>query len=957
MSTHGSTRLAIAAAMVALFPMFVHGAILSAKRGFADTGANYNNLQATGAGWYYTWGTGDGSPGTFDAENYPMFWGWAGQSTIDSTLAVRPDYILGYNEPERPDQANMTVATAISNWTSISNSTVAYNNANGTNIKLVSPAVADTGGSSGGQAWLANFMSQANTNGLKVDAVAFHWYGVSTPDNPSGAASSFLSRVASYYNSYHLPVFITEFAIHDWGGSYTDAQIIEANRQFLNIIIPELESRSYVAGYAWYHWFSDAHLYDSATNEPTVMAYDYIGAVQSGSTSEIGGTNLGEHIAYLNGGQLTMNGTAGTVKYLEALYDPNVSTNTSVISGSINWGPTNWTKIQAGATLRKSGANTISLTTGTVTNNGTLDVAQGVLRLGVGMSGSGSVNIYSDGGATGSTARLELTGNIYLPQPITFAQRNDPGGSDGIRNLSGNNTLAGPMTIVVGGNQARVQSDAGQLTMSGPITTNATSARNLYLQGAGNGVVSGVISDNVSNPNGKVNLWKEGAGTWTLKAPNTYTGQTTIAQGTLKLDTIQPSNVSHRWSFNGNMFDSVGGSTATIVNVGANDATLSSTQATLTGGTRSSSDYIRLGLNLLPNTNTPVTIELWATPLSIQSWSRIFDFGYSDNENLYMAWTKGSDINSDKVGWKDGTTYSFVENSNQPYNLNTEYHIVLELNPVGTGSTQVMWYSAPSGNAGLGSAKGSFTTTNSLASFLDNEDNLGRSFYSSDYTANASYNEVRFWNGSLSSTDLETLHDAGPNANISLLSLGSSGLLPSTTAVNMSGSGATLDLNGINQTVGSLTGVTGSSLLLGSGTLTVGGNGTSTTYSGDISGTGGVIKIGGGTLTLGGDIAIGSMQIDGGVMEINSLSASTSDITGDSSLFVGNGSSAANLTADSIAVGTLRIAAGAKVTIRPLPGGPLSGDVQPVPEPASIVLLIIAAAIYSMYAGNRLRFP
>ena len=81
-----STRLAIAAAIVAIFPTFVHGAILSAKRGFADTGANYNDLQATGAGWYYTWGTGVGSPGTFDANNYPMFWSAPSQSTIDSTL-------------------------------------------------------------------------------------------------------------------------------------------------------------------------------------------------------------------------------------------------------------------------------------------------------------------------------------------------------------------------------------------------------------------------------------------------------------------------------------------------------------------------------------------------------------------------------------------------------------------------------------------------------------------------------------------------------------------------------------------------------------------------------------------------------------------------------------------------------------------------------------------------------
>ena len=55
-----------------------------------------------------------------------------------SRAAIR-QYVLGFNEPERPDQANMTVAQAISSWTTISNSFT------GTNTKLVSPAVADTG--------------------------------------------------------------------------------------------------------------------------------------------------------------------------------------------------------------------------------------------------------------------------------------------------------------------------------------------------------------------------------------------------------------------------------------------------------------------------------------------------------------------------------------------------------------------------------------------------------------------------------------------------------------------------------------------------------------------------------------------------------------------------------------------------------------------------------------------
>ncbi|MGD0653475.1 MAG: glycosyl hydrolase [Thermoguttaceae bacterium] len=1057
MSTHGSTRLAIAVAIVALFPTFVHGAILSAKRGFADTGANYNDLQATGAGWYYTWGTGVGSPGTFDANNYPMFWNAPSQATIDNVKARNPVYVLGYNEPERSDQANMSVAAAITSWTQISNSFT------GTSTMLVTPAVSDT---TAGKAWMTDFHTQAVAAGLKVDAVAFHWYGWSTPSNPSQAAANFEGSVNWYHNLWNKPVFITEFAIHDWGGSYTDAEISEANRQFLNIVIPWMESTSYVAGYAWYEWLSDAHLYDHDSYEPTVMGYDYIGAVQSGSTSDIGGTNLGEHIAYLNGGQLTMTGSAGTVKYLEALYDPNVTTNTSVISGTIDWSPSTWTKIQAGATLKKSGTNTISLTSGTVTNNGVLEVAQGVLRLGVGASsGQGSILISSTGDATGSTARLELTGGTFVPYSITFAQRNDPAGSDGIRNVSGNNTLDGPMTIAAGGNQARVQSDAGQLTLNGPITTNATSARNFYLQGAGNGVVNGVISDNAGNSSGTINVYKQGAGTWTLTAPNTYGGTTTISQGTLKLNTVAAPSATHRWSFNNSLVDSIGGSTATIVEVGANNVTLSATQATVAGGDRASSDYIQLGSNLLPNTNSPVTIELWATQNTVQNWGRIFDFGSGTTESLIMTWTRGTTSTQDRVEWVDGSTKNTADDTNQPYTLNTEYHIAMVLTPVGS-QTLVTWYSAPSGNASLGTAQGTFITNNTLANLTDSADNLARSFWSADSTANTSYNEVRLWNGALSSNALEILHDAGPDASLNSLNLGSTGSLPSTTAVSITASGATLDLSGIDQTVGSLAGVAGTSVLLGSGTLTVGGIGTSTTFSGNISGTGGIIKNGGGTLTIAGTntyggttwinngvlkggavnvlpngpgkgnvsiasgakldlggfdqtinglsgngtvdnsvagnpvltmgandanstfngviqntvgsiallktgsgtltlsgnitykgttivndgeliisgavVSIGSVSILGGYLQVDSPLATMNDITG-GTLIVGDGSSAASLTADSITVTTLTIG-GATSTINLNSGDSASDSMQSVPEPSTWILCLFAAA-------------
>ena len=194
-------------------------------------------------------------------------------------------------------------------------------------------------------------------------------------------------------------------------------------------------------------------------------------------------------------------------------------------------------------------------------------------------------------------------------------------------------------------------------------------------------------------------------------------------------------------------------------------------------------------------------------------------------------------------------------------------------------STQVTWYSAPSANATLGPAKGSFITTNNLANLLDTNDNLGLSSYTADGVASASYDEVRFWNGTLDSTMLQLIHAAGPDADLNSLPVG--GRLPSTTALNLTGSTATLDLNGLAQTVASLSGVAGSSVLLDGGTLTFGTSGTPATFSGTVSGPGSLIKTGSGTTTLDGANSFsGDTFINAGTLQINSISAYMHHISG-----------------------------------------------------------------------------
>lgn len=76
--------------------------------------------------------------------------------------------------------------------------------------------------------------------------------------------------------------------------------------------------------------------------------------------------------------------------------------------------------------------------------------------------------------------------------------------------------------------------------------------------------------------------------------------------------------------------------------------------------------------------------------------------------------------------------------------------------------------------------------------------------------------------------------------------------LPTTGTVNLSASGATLAVNGVTQTLGSLSGVAGTGIALGGGALTVGNDGGSAAFAGVISGGGTLAKTGGGTWTLSG---------------------------------------------------------------------------------------------------------
>ena len=99
-----------------------------------------------------------------------------------------------------------------------------------------------------------------------------------------------------------------------------------------------------------------------------------------------------------------------------------------------------------------------------------------------------------------------------------------------IVNVAGNNTINSDISTDSGGRDYLIQSDAGNLTLN-TITCGNSTDRYIYLQGAGNGEVTGIITGTA----GTVHLIKDGSGTWTLDGNNTYNSDTTVSGGALRL--------------------------------------------------------------------------------------------------------------------------------------------------------------------------------------------------------------------------------------------------------------------------------------------------------------------------------------------------------------------------------------------------------------------------------------
>ncbi|MFC0508984.1 sigma-70 family RNA polymerase sigma factor [Micromonospora costi] len=196
-------------------------------------------LASSTASWYYTWNVGHpGVTSPKGAEFVPMIWG-AKSVTADNLRQARANgrYLLGFNEPDMGGQANMTVEQALDLWPRLE----------ATGLPLGSPAVA-WGGDRPGE-WLDRFMSGAKARGHRVDFIALHWYGGDF--STTNAVNQLRSYLQAVHDRYHLPIWLTEFALIDFSnGVRFPSQAQQA--AFLTAATRMLGGLSWLHRYAWF---------------------------------------------------------------------------------------------------------------------------------------------------------------------------------------------------------------------------------------------------------------------------------------------------------------------------------------------------------------------------------------------------------------------------------------------------------------------------------------------------------------------------------------------------------------------------------------------------------------------------------------------------------------------------------------------------------------------------------
>jgi fibronectin-binding autotransporter adhesin len=612
------------------------------------------------------------------------------------------------------------------------------------------------------------------------------------------------------------------------------------------------------------------------TNVSGLTDYGVAGPLGARTAGQEGASNVGLHFT---GGTLQYTGSTpqSTNRQIRILGSATGVTNTIDASGSAPSATLSFTFSGTNTdffdtvgirTLQLTGSNTgDNLFNIAISNQATN--ATTLIKSGTGkwiLGGNMSVPNNGSNGYTGGT--FVQNGTLQLASTASL-------NSGGAVTLGSGGTSG---TFVLGDAAGPVSQTVSALSVAGG-TTNAVVGGNAsnstltinYTNTSGPDTYTGMLGGTTGNAN-NLNLVKSGAGTVVLSGSHhTYAGTTAVTAGTLQLSAgTAPGLVAHYTFDSSNVNDTSG-------NANNGTAVGSPTFVTGVGGTGKA-------INFNGNTTTPqyATVPFSASlaqtnsgTYTVSFWENInsstqnanaafFSTRNATSQNTFDVQYKPSpvgvhgDIGNGAATWLTTGADAAAAISPGVWNMityvvtPTGYTIYFNGNSVATGNYSGTPQLIPTGNSiSLGGQKaGGANFTNFLNGAID---------------------EVNVFSTALTAAQISTMFNGGGIAGTNIL--------PTTTPLSIA-SGAILDMNGVTQTVASISDITGGGGSITNSaanlpvTLTINPASGATTFSGTISDTSAasaisVTKSGAGTQVLAGANSYrGVTTIAGGVLQL-----------------------------------------------------------------------------------------
>jgi len=203
------------------------------------------DLPKLNVSWWYNWTLGPGRCAT--GEFVPMISGknektpTAVSNALDQVAKAGYRAVLAFNEPNKVDQSNLSVAQVVSLWPAVSSNAA---------LRVSTPAT-----SGDAQAWFNDFMAKVTAQSLRADFVAIHWYGwnAGSCDAKAAALESYIKWAEGVTGG--RPIWITEWGCMNL--SNPDAATVQA---FFTAAMAMLERHPRVERHAWYPWLTHNEL-------------------------------------------------------------------------------------------------------------------------------------------------------------------------------------------------------------------------------------------------------------------------------------------------------------------------------------------------------------------------------------------------------------------------------------------------------------------------------------------------------------------------------------------------------------------------------------------------------------------------------------------------------------------------------------------------------------------------